>query len=102
MAPWRTSLIVAAMVAAVSGFPQTGSDPGLIVHEWGTFTSVVDEAGRPMEWRPFGRPSDLPGFVYGAHDDGAAVGPGAHPGSIKPWLRALRSEEQTSELQSRV
>src|SRR6266571_3202721 len=60
MAPWRTSLIVAALAAAVSGFPQTGSDPGLIVHEWGTFTSVVDGAGRPMEWRPFGRPSVLP------------------------------------------
>ncbi|PYQ23904.1 MAG: hypothetical protein DMF79_02855 [Acidobacteria bacterium] len=89
MAPWRASLIVAAVVAAVSGFPQTGSDPGLIVHEWGTFTSVVDEAGRPMEWRPFGRPSDLPGFVYGAHDDGAGAGPGAPTGSIKPWLRAL-------------
>ena len=89
MVPWRASLIVAAAVAAVSGFPATGSDPGLVVHEWGTLTCVVDEAGRPMEWRPFARPTDLPGFVYGLHDDGTGVGHGAGPGGIKPWLRAL-------------
>ena len=40
-----------------------GSDPGLTVHEWGTFTSVADANGLATEWLPLGGPSDLPCFV---------------------------------------
>ena len=35
----------------------------LVAHEWGTFTSVADEAGNPVEWAPWLGPSDLPCFV---------------------------------------
>jgi hypothetical protein len=41
---------------------QSGS-PDLTVHEWGTFTAIADKEGRAVEWTPFTRPTDLPGFV---------------------------------------
>ena len=36
----------------------------LIVHEWGTFTSLIDENGAMLRWQPLSGPTDLPGFVY--------------------------------------
>lgn len=36
----------------------------LVVHEWGTFTSVAGKNGVALDWRPLGGPSDLPEFVY--------------------------------------
>jgi len=54
--------LIAAMAAltAVSG---SGEKP-LVVHEWGTFTSVSGADGKPMVWRPLQGPTDLPSFVY--------------------------------------
>ena len=40
------------------------------LHEWGTFTSVAGEDGRPIEWRPLAGPSDLPSFVYTSTNPG--------------------------------
>ncbi len=36
----------------------------VIVHEWGTFTSVAGEDGAPVSWASLSAPSDLPCFVY--------------------------------------
>src|SRR5580658_559406 len=36
---------------------------GLVVHEWGTFTSVAGADGQAVEWTPLSAPSDLPCFV---------------------------------------
>ena len=36
----------------------------LVVHEWGTFTSIAGNDGIAIEWRPLSAPSDLPKFVY--------------------------------------
>ena len=47
---------------------------GLVVHEWGTFTSVTGSDGVGLDWRPLSGPSDLPGFVYGLDLDGNVVG----------------------------
>jgi hypothetical protein len=39
--------------------------PGeLIVHEWGTFTSIAGKDGAAIDWRPLNGASDLPKFVY--------------------------------------
>jgi hypothetical protein len=38
----------------------------LIVHEWGTFTTVSGADGTAYYWNPLIGPSELPGFVYGA------------------------------------
>ena len=41
------------------------ASPGdLVVHEWGTFTSVAGKNGVAIDWRPLNGASDLPGFVY--------------------------------------
>jgi hypothetical protein len=42
----------------------SSAEGGLIVHEWGTFTSIAGKDGASVEWRPLGGASDLPGFVY--------------------------------------
>ena len=36
----------------------------LVVHEWGTFTSIAGRSGVAIDWRPLGGASDLPKFVY--------------------------------------
>jgi hypothetical protein len=35
----------------------------LVVHEWGTFTSIADPDGRAMDWLPLTGSTDLPSFV---------------------------------------
>jgi hypothetical protein len=36
----------------------------LVVHEWGTFTSIAGRNGTAVDWRPLDGASDLPKFVY--------------------------------------
>lgn len=48
-----------------------GEETDLIVHEWGTFTSVVGREGYALEWRPLSFESDLPSFIYSI-DKGAS------------------------------
>lgn len=36
----------------------------LVVHEWGTFTSIAGKNGVAIDWRPLNGASDLPEFVY--------------------------------------
>lgn len=38
--------------------------PELVVHEWGTFTTVVSPDGQPVMWRPLLGDQDLPRFVH--------------------------------------
>ncbi|PYQ05569.1 MAG: hypothetical protein DMF83_14800 [Acidobacteria bacterium] len=47
-----------------AGLGMDASAEGLVVHEWGTLTSVVGEDGVPISWHPLRQRSDLPGFVY--------------------------------------
>jgi len=35
-----------------------------VVHEWGTFTTIVGDEGVALDWRPLNGSSDLPKFVY--------------------------------------
>ena len=37
--------------------------PTLVVHEWGTFTSIAGPDGQAVQWRPLTGPTDLPCFV---------------------------------------
>jgi ribosomal protein L35AE/L33A len=41
----------------------------LIVHEWGTFTSIAGKSGVAIDWRPLNGASDLPKFVYTEADN---------------------------------
>ncbi len=47
---------------SLSNASRAGSS--LVVHEWGTFTSVAGRDGRTLVWRPLTVESDLPSFVY--------------------------------------
>ena len=42
----------------------TRSPDDLVVHEWGTFTSISGKNGVAIDWRPLNGASDLPKFVY--------------------------------------
>jgi hypothetical protein len=55
------ALAVVIVSAASDAIPRVSSD--LIVHEWGTFTTVAGEDGRAVAWRPIAGPVDLPCFV---------------------------------------
>jgi len=62
-------ILLAASLFVSAGGPSSLSaslvtDPtGLVVHEWGTFTSVAAEDGAAVEWVPQQGPRDLPCFV---------------------------------------
>ncbi|MDX6695687.1 MAG: hypothetical protein QOF02_3290 [Blastocatellia bacterium] len=50
---------------ASAGFVKTAAaENRLVVHEWGTFTSIAGKDGVALEWRPLNGPSDLPKFVH--------------------------------------
>ncbi|HEY0003621.1 MAG TPA: hypothetical protein VGB17_02335 [Pyrinomonadaceae bacterium] len=62
------SLVLLSLVIAAGTRPQSAAinSPAddLIVHEWGTFTSVSGVDAQPLVWRPLNVESDLPSFVY--------------------------------------
>jgi hypothetical protein len=61
----KPTLLIAFVLGAFTGpFKLSAAQPDtLVAHEWGTFTSVADEGGTPVEWAPWLGPSDLPCFV---------------------------------------
>src|SRR5207245_3851299 len=46
---------------------------GLVVHEWGTFTSIAGKDGIALEWRPLNGPPDLPKFVHTIQEGDAGL-----------------------------
>jgi len=62
---WRLLVVLAAFVSLVSALVWGQESPPnrLVVHEWGTFTSVVGADGTMLEWKPL-IGSDLPDFVH--------------------------------------
>ena len=61
----RLTLWVLSLAATVvSTSIASARDPsGVVVHEWGTFTSVAGADGRAVEWWTLSGPQDLPCFV---------------------------------------
>ena len=59
----NVAAILAVAALAVNAAELTSPNNSVIAHEWGTFTSVADDGGNPVQWAPlFGAP-DLPCFV---------------------------------------
>lgn len=56
--------------AAANSVPVTS---GLVVHEWGTFTSIAGKDGVALEWRPLNGPPDLPKFVHTIQKEGEGL-----------------------------
>ena len=57
-------LFSATVVATAAAFATPASQPPVVVHEWGTFTTVAGEDGQAINWLPLGGPTDLPCFVH--------------------------------------
>lgn len=57
-----SAAVVAAAIASLATQPAAAPAP-LVVHEWGTFTSIAGEDGQAQQWVPHAGPSDLPCFV---------------------------------------
>src|SRR6185436_13305995 len=77
------SALIAVVLAQNGGTPLSAQcvpsvDDHLVVHEWGTFTSIAGKQGVSVEWRPLLGASDLPAFVYTA--DGVTSGRGLRSG----------------------
>jgi hypothetical protein len=67
MRTWAMMGVCAALCwgAVAAAAAEAAREPsGLIVHEWGTFTTIAGGQGVALEWRPLAGPGDLPGFVY--------------------------------------
>lgn len=58
-------VITAAVAALAARDGATSADEAedLVVHEWGTFTSIAGQDGRAVQWLPQAGPIDLPCFV---------------------------------------
>src|SRR5437764_13713947 len=54
---------IAAPIVALLGADLSSQKDGLVVHEWGTLTSVADTNGEAMTWASLNGPADLPCFV---------------------------------------
>jgi hypothetical protein len=68
-------LVIVTLIVVTAGFAvaiksrrpsseATSPQDSLIVHEWGTFTSIAGKDGVALEWRPLNGASDLPKFVH--------------------------------------
>ncbi|MCU1268127.1 MAG: hypothetical protein JWM21_4445 [Acidobacteria bacterium] len=53
-----------SIVASGARKSASAAGAGLVVHEWGTFTSVTARDGQSLVWRPLSVESDLPSFIY--------------------------------------
>jgi hypothetical protein len=73
-------------------------DPGLIAHEWGTFTSIAGETGQALEWLPLNGPSDLPGFVEHFRGTGFKVGLGGTIRMETPVLYFYSTHDTTVDV----
>lgn len=61
---YRIVVATALAVLVVESNAGSARDPEeLVVHEWGTFTSIAGDTGDAMPWTPLQGPDDLPCFV---------------------------------------
>jgi hypothetical protein len=74
----RALLVAVIAAATISATPRRDA-PAVVAHEWGTFTTIADQQGRPMEWLPLGGPQDLPCFVDYFRTRQVKVFPGQEP-----------------------
>ncbi len=70
--PFALTLTLASLAFSSSSNrlipPQSPTvDPDLVVHEWGTFTSVADRTGQSVVWHPREAVYELPEFVEHFH-----------------------------------
>jgi hypothetical protein len=62
-------LLIGAAAIGTAGMMSGSGQKGLVVHEWGTFTSLQGSDGVPLQWNPL-QSSHLPRFVYNWNNAG--------------------------------
>lgn len=93
-------LLIVSLIVITAGFAVTiklrrpssaATSPldHLIVHEWGTFTSIAGKDGVALEWRPLNGSTDLPKFV---HTMQTATSGLRHPQSKADLAATIRME----------
>ena len=75
--------------ASKSAEKTLAADNRLVVHEWGTFTSIAGKDGVALEWRPLNGPSDLPKFVHTIQKESEGL---RHPPGKNELTAAVRME----------
>lgn len=89
----RLAIVCGAVLVIVTGITlklrhtstaTASKEDRLVVHEWGTFTSIAGKNGVALEWRPLDGSTDLPKFVHTMQD-----GLGLRHGPTKAELSAL-------------
>lgn len=60
---WIVAAVAMIAIIAFSVRAKAGKESSLVVHEWGTFTSLQGGDGTLMAWKPL-ETSQLPGFVH--------------------------------------
>src|ERR1700745_2722482 len=75
----RLAIVFCAVLVIVTGITiklrrtstaNASKENRLVVHEWGTFTSIAGKDGVSLEWRPLNGASDLPKFVHSTQGPG--------------------------------
>jgi hypothetical protein len=56
-------LVLLGLLLPQTAKAQQSPDSPLVVHEWGTFTSIAGDDGNALVWLPIATKSDLPTFV---------------------------------------
>jgi len=73
----RLAIVFCAVLVIVTGITiklrrastaNASKENRLVVHEWGTFTSIAGKDGVALEWRPLNGSTDLPKFVHTMQD----------------------------------
>jgi len=82
-------IAISAWRGSASPSPKTITrSENLVVHEWGTFTSIAGKDGVALEWRPLNGSSDLPKFVHTIQN----ADPGLRHGPKAQMTAAIRME----------
>jgi hypothetical protein len=63
------------------------AENNLVVHEWGTFTSIAGKDGVALEWRPLNGPPDLPKFVHTIQQGSAGLRDAAPKADLSASVR---------------
>ena len=80
------AIAAAAMVIVPLGLRAAAQSGDLVVHEWGTFTSIAGPDGQAVQWRPLTGPSDLPCLVTLHNPTSINIPPQGLPG-LKATVR---------------
>ncbi len=64
-----SAVVVVALAIRRTSRAKVVKPDSLVVHEWGTFTSIAGKDGVALEWRPLNGAADLPKFVHTAQKE---------------------------------